>query len=326
MEKVKVHFYLKEQEEKRSGVVPITEYITANNLGTLFAFMQEVIKQLKRLNKVRTSETYSATLNSFMRFRNGKDILLSEMNIDLVMGYEAYLRSEGVTWNTISFYMRILRAVYNRAVEKELIIPKLLFKRVYTGIDKTVKRAISAKSIKQIKYLDLPLYSSLDFARDMFLFSFYTRGMSFVDMAYLRKSDMKNGILSYRRRKTGQLLSIRWEKCMQEIVDKYPDNEKGYLLSIIIKKNKSDRSQYKSALHLINNKLKEIARLADVPNCLTMYVARHSWASIAKHNNIPIGVISESMGHESENTTQIYLASLDATLIDKANELILKNI
>ena len=188
---------------------------------SLFSFMQGVIEQLKRLNRIRTSETYTVTLASFMKFRDGQDILLCEIDGDVMMLYEAWLKANGNCPNTISFYMRILRAVYNRAVEKEVTEQKFPFKHVYTGIDKTVKRAVPLKTIKRIKELDLKMKPHLDYARDMFLFSFYTRGMSFVDMAYLKKSDLKNGILTYRRRKTGQQLTVKWEKYMEEIVAKY---------------------------------------------------------------------------------------------------------
>lgn len=153
---------------------------------SLFPFMQGIIGQLKRLNRVRTSETYAATLASFMKFRDGQDILLCEIDSDTMMLYEAWLKANGNCPNTTSFYMRILRAVYNRAVEKELTEQRHPFKHVYTGIDKTVKRAVPLKAIKRIKELDLTLKPHLDYARDMFLFSFYTRGMSFIDMAYLK--------------------------------------------------------------------------------------------------------------------------------------------
>lgn len=288
-----------------------------------FGFMDDVISQLKRLGKVRTAETYTSTLHSFMRFRNGDDIMLEEISSDLMMEYEAFLRFHGVTMNTISFYNRILRAVYNRAVEKGLTAQCYPFKHVYTGIDKTVKRAVTLKTIRRIKELDLK--PSLDFARDMFLFSFYTRGMSFIDMAYLKKSDLHNGVLSYRRRKTGQQMFIRWESCMQEILDKYPVNETGYLLPII-KTPDGERKQYRNMQRLVNNKLKKISTMAGLQMNLTMYVSRHSWASIARSQNIPLSVISEGMGHDSENTTQIYLASLDNSMIDKANEMILKKL
>ena len=251
--------------------------------------------------------------------------MLNEIVSDLMTEYEAYLKSHGVAMNTVSFYNRILRAVYNRAVEKEITVQRYPFKHVYTGIDKTVKRAVPLKIIKRIKELDLSLKSSLDFARDMFLFSFYTRGMSFIDMAYLRKKDLQNGILSYRRRKTGQQLFIKWEKSMQEIIDKYPANENGYLLPII-KTDRNERLQYRNALRLVNNKLKEISVSIGLQVRLTMYVSRHSWASIARNQNIPLSVISAGMGHDSENTTQIYLTSLDNSTIDKANDLILKKL
>ncbi len=290
-------------------------------------FMESVIIQLKRLNRERTAETYTATLNSFMRFRKDNDVLLDEIDSDLMIEYEAYLKAQGVTMNTVSFYMRILRAAYNRAVEKGMTRQCNPFRHVYTGIDKTVKRAIPLKAIRRIKELDFSLNSSLDFARDMFLLSFYTRGMSFIDMAYLRKKDLQNGILSYRRRKTGQQLFIRWEKCMQEIIDKYEvESISPYLLPILKYPYEQSRKQYKNTLFRVNKYLKEVARLADIGIPLTMYVSRHSWASAAKNKNIPVSVISEGMGHDSETTTQIYLASLDNAVVDNANARILKDL
>ena len=178
------------------------------------------------------------------------------------------------------------------------------------------------KDIKALKELDLSMKPSLDFARDMFMFSFYTRGMSFVDMAYLRKTDLQNGILTYRRRKTGQELTIKWEKCMAEIIAKYPENQTDFLLPII-KEQGNERRQYDNALHLVNYRLKELSTMLKLQRPLTMYVARHSWASAAKAKNVPLSVISEGMGHDSEATTQIYLASLETSVVDKANKMIL---
>lgn len=286
-------------------------------------YIRQQIVRLKRLGKIRTSETYTAALKSFSSFMKGRDILFGELNSDLLMEYEAYLKNRGNSPNTISFYMRILKAVYNRAVENGLTGQQNLFKSVYTGVEKTLKRAIHLNDIRRIKRLDLSLKPHLDFARDMFLFCFYTRGMSFVDMAYLKKGDIANGILTYRRKKTGQQLFIRWEKCMQEIIDKYPVNETEFLLPVITERNKEYRKQYTNALHRVNTLLKKIGEMLDLPIPLTMYVARHSWASIAKNHNVPVSVISEGMGHDSENTTQIYLASLDTAVVDKANKKIL---
>lgn len=303
----------------------VEAYLSKGENGSFWAFAHDLVQQLKRVGRERTAETYITTLNSFTRFCGKRgDLSLDEVDTNLMIEYESYLKSTGLSQNTTSFYMRNLRAVYNRAVDKELTIQRNPFKHVYTGIDKTVKRAVSIKIIREIRDLDLSLYPSMDYARDMFMFSFYTRGMSFIDMAYLKKKDLQGGILSYRRQKTHQQLFIKWEKPMQEIVDKYDTADTPYLLPIIKNSHADTRRQYRNAAHLINDKLKKIGYSLGSPVILTTYVARHAWASIAKSKNISVAVISEAMGHDSENTTRIYLASLDTSVVDKANRLIIK--
>lgn len=301
-------------------------YLTPADNTCLISFARNLIGQLKQIGKRSTAETYTTVLNSFARFRQGKDIPLDDVESDLMVAYETYLQTEGICPNSISFYMRNLRAIYNRAVEKELTLQRYPFKHVYTGIDKTVKRAVSLNIIRQIRDLDLTLQPALGYARDVFMFSFYTRGMSFVDMSFLKKKDLQNGILSYRRHKTNQQLFIKWEKPMQEIIDKYNTNDSSYLLPIIKDTSKDERRQYKSEAHQVNRSLKKIGELLGLTVPLTTYVARHSWGSIAKSKNIPIPTISEAMGHDSESTTRIYLASLDTAVVDKANDIILKSL
>lgn len=293
---------------------------------SLFNFMEGIIAKLKQNGKVRTSETYKSTLNSFKKFRKDEDIMLDCLTSEIMEGYEAWHKCRGVAPNTISFYTRILRAVYNRAVEDDIIENRNPFRHVYTGVDKTVKRALPLAVIKRIKVLDLSLTPSLDFSRDMFLMSFYLRGMSFIDMAFLKKSDLKNGYVTYRRRKTGQQLVIEWTKEMQMILDKYYENASDYLLPIIRNPGTNERCTYHNMGYNINHNLKRIAGMVGVSIPLTLYVARHSWASAAKAKGIPLSVISEGMGHDSEATTQIYLASLDTSIVDKANSLILKSL
>ncbi len=303
---------------------------------SLFNFMESIIAKLKNNGKIRTSETYRSTLSSFKKFlasqaskdgkRNEEDIMLDCITSETMEEYEAWHKNKGVAPNTISFYTRILRAVYNRAVENDIIENRNPFRHVYTGVDKTVKRALPLVVIKKIKTLDLSLTPGLDYARDMFLMSFYLRGMSFIDMAFLRKSDLRNGYITYRRRKTGQQLIIEWTKEMQIILDKYPENKSGYLLPVIRNSGVNERCTYRNTGYNINHNLKRIAEMVDVTIPLTLYVARHSWASAAKAKGIPLSVISEGMGHDSEATTQIYLASLDTAVVDRANSLILKSL
>lgn len=313
----------------------VDEYIRYGHECSLTHFMEKLIAVLRQNGKVRTAETYKATLNSFRKFLgesghhsisvNG-DIMLDRLNAEMMEAYEAWHRKRGVTPNTISFYLRILRAVYNRAVEDEVIEDLHPFRRVYTGVDKTVKRALPIQVIKRIRLLNLSKQPSLDFARDMFVMSFMLRGMSFIDMAYLRKKDLSDGHITYRRRKTGQRLSIEWTSEMQGILDKYPENRSDYLLPIIRNPDTNERYTYRNTGYNINRNLKTIARKIGIDIPLTLYVARHSWASPAKTKGIPISVISEGMEHDSESTTQIYLASLDTAVVDRANSLILRSI
>ncbi len=302
------------------------KYLALTENNRLFLFMSKLIEKLKSNGRIRTSETYRATLNSFRNFREGKDILIECINKEIMESYEAWLRLRGLSSNTISFYMRVLRAVYNRAVDEELTENRHPFKRVYTGIDKTEKRALPIKIIKKIRGLDLSVDPQKDYARDMFILSFMLRGMSFVDMAFLKKSDLKNGHVSYRRRKTGQMLSIKWTSEMQEILNKYEENDSIYLLPIIRNPGCIPLYAYRNMSYSINRQLRKIATRLELPITLTMYVARHSWASAAKARGIPVSVISEGMGHDSEQTTQIYLSSLDTSIVDRANSLLLKDL
>lgn len=289
----------------------------------LFVFMDSIVRKLQNNGQIRTAETYRSTLNSFKRFRQNEDILIDDIDSELICDYEKYLKLRGLSLNTISFYLRKLRAIYNRAVESQIVCEKKLFKKVFTASEKTSKRAISIAHIKQIKKLKLKGTDA--FARDMFLFSFYTRGMSFVDIAFLKKSNLNNGILVYRRRKTLQNIYMRWEPCMQTIVARYwEESDSPYLFPIIRDLSKNEYHQYRNKLTIINRHLKVIGDMIDLPIPLTMYVARHSWATIARNQGVPLSVISEALGHDSESTTKIYLASIGAHLVDKANKQILK--
>ncbi len=304
----------------------IEEFQRYSEECSFFNYMESIIIKLKQNGKIRTSETYSATLRSFKKFRKDEDIMFDCLSSELLEAYEAFLRLRGVSANTSSFYIRILRAVYYRAVEEDIVENRNPFRHVYTGIEKTIKRALPLKILRKIINLDLSLIPHLDFARDMFIMSFMLRGMSFVDMAYLKKNDRLNGYITYRRSKTGQQLTIEWTKDMQDILDKYPENESDYLLPIIRKRNVNERYIYRNVGYNINHNLKTIAKKIGISIPLTMYVARHSWASVAKEKGIPISVISEGMGHDSEATTQIYLASLDTCVVDRANSLIIKSL
>lgn len=285
-------------------------------------FMEWMIDKLLSKGKKRSAEAYQTTLNSFMAFRNNEDIYLYEIKAPLIERYQAWLKRKGVTLNTISFYMRIMRTAYNNAVEYNLTSDMHPFRKVYTGIAKTTKRSVTLEEMKEIRHFatDDP---NIAFARDMFLFSFYTRGMSFVDMSYLKTTDIVDGMLHYARKKTGQEIDIEWTTELQEIVDRNPSCNEPYLLPIIKKSNGKERNQKRYKQTVVNENLKKISKALQLKEPLTMYVARHTWASLARDTGIPLKTISLAMGHESEKTTQIYLKNLDVNAVDRANRKII---
>ena len=306
---------------------------------SLFKFMNLLIALLMKNGQYRTMLHYKATLNSFKRYRDNKDIALDKIDAEEMRSYEAYPHHTAkVCSNTSSFYLRILRATYNKAVAKGLTPQQYPFKEVYTGIAQTSKRAISTEDVSQIKGLESvrELTPKEEMARDTFLMSFYLRGISFIDLAHLRKSDLKDGYLHYTRSKTGQRLTIRWEKEMQDLLEKYQAQTvtSPHLFPFLvddgnqrqdktIDKMKAKVRQYHNTEARITYHLRKLGAKMGIRGKLTLYVARHSWATAARDNDISISVISEALGHHSELTTQIYLRSIKSSEVDDANAKIL---
>ena len=293
------------------------------------AFMREQIAQLTADNRLGTARNYTRTLRSFSGFLGGGELPFAAFTERLVEEYNAYLLRRGVVRNTVSFYMRILRSVYNKAVRRRLAEPASPFGGVYTGVDRTRKRAIDERLIARLKSLDLPVSGALPLARDLFVFSYCMRGMAFVDMAFLRKKDMRDGAIHYVRRKTGQRMTVHLEPCMREIIGRYAPRTRDtpYLFPVLTAEDPARAyAQYQVALNYYNRLLKKLASLLGLDSGLSSYTSRHSWATAARNHNVPLPVISAGMGHTSERTTQIYLSALETSVIDSANRKILASL
>ena len=285
-------------------------------------FADQLIDQRREEGRTSCATKYRTALNSLRRFLNGRKLTFDKMDAALLLDYERFLLGLGLCRNTTSFYMRNLRAIYNRAVKQGLTEQQYPFAEVYTGIDKTVKRAIDAESVQRIQQLELPENSTIAFARDMFVSSLMLCGISLIDLAFLRKSDLQGEYILYHRQKTGQQIRIHWEPAMQAMVDKYDTGDSPYLFPIIRHPGLDEDRQYWNMLHQINKYLKRIGEMVGL-TCLTTYVARHAWASIARKEEVPMASISEALGHTSERTTRIYLKSLDNSSIDRASKAVL---
>ena len=302
----------------------VSAYNAPLTIVGLVSFTRELIDDLKKIGKKATVKRFDATLNSLMRYTGGNEIEWKEVTSTFILGYEEFLIKRGLCRNSTSFYMRNLRAIVNRAIERDFEVTRNPFKHVYMGVDKTIKRAVSLDVVQKIRDIDLGGHPSLDFARKVFMFAFYTRGMSFVDIAFLKKSDMNNGLITYSRRKTRQQISVRIEPEIKKLIDSFGNNETDYLLPIITEAGGDVERQYENAYFRINRNLQKVGKQLGLETKLTLYVARHAWASIAHSNNVALSTISKAMGHDSEKTTVIYLKSLDSSSVDKANSDIIR--
>ena len=300
----------------------VSQFKTPNSHVSFIAFMKEQIEYLRRCNQHGTAKNYERAMSSFAEFLNG-DIAIIAFNEQLVENYNAYLSQRGIVRNSVSFYMRILRSVYNKAVRRHIVEQTSPFQNVYTGIDKTKKRAVDESVISRLCKLDLTKDTHLELTRDIFIFSYCARGMAFVDIAFLKKRDMEDNMLSYSRHKTGQLLSVKIEPCMKKIIDKYADLTKDsvYVFPFLTSTDAREAyNQYRKAINIYNRQLRDLSQILFINRPLTSYTARHSWANAARKHNAPISVISAGLGHTTERTTQIYLTSLEDNAIDTVNK------
>lgn len=265
------------------------------------------VGECERTGRNGSTANYRMAYRMLVRYVGGGKLPPEQFTAEWLEHYERWLLARGLGTNSVVFHMRSLRAVYNRAVEQGLFpaagsnpFRRRLIKQVATR-----KRALPRETLRRIGGADLSaLHPKYALARDLFMFSFYTRGMSFVDMIYLRKSDVRDGVLTYRRKKTGQTLSLRVEAPLQKIIDRY-DSDSPYVLPVLTADD-SYRA-YRQQQRELNKFIRKIGELLGISEPLTFYVARHSWATLARDCGTPLTVISAGMGHT-------YLRADDARL------------
>ena len=298
----------------------------------LLSLLDEAILEYRTNSQWGTAHVYRSARNSFAIYNKGVDLPLSELTPARLKDYEAWLRNHSSSWNTVATYMKTLKAVYNRAVDRgEAPFVPRLFKCVRTSPVVERKRALkpsemsellqSATRHEQPETEEPPMLRS---ARQLFDLMFLLRGIPFVDLAYLRRSDIRDGVLYYRRRKTGRLLAVRLTPEAIYLIDRLQNpnsrNRSGYLLPFLSHAESTLEAyrEYQAALRRFNRLLKLLPGQPSPPG-LSSYCARHTWATMAYHCEVSPGVISEAMGHSSIAVTEIYLKPFRDERIDRAN-------
>lgn len=295
---------------------------------TVFMFLQEQVVNKELMMRHGTARTYSNAYRRFKAFRNDVDLTFDQLTPGMIEHFEAWFIHRRLKQNGIRCYLRTLNTMFSKALEEGLLRNRNLFSRVHLSYVPTAKRAIGEKEMRIIAKLQLREGSTLALARDIFVFSYYMRGMSFVDIAYLRKTDLRNGMWTYSRMKTNQSLTVEWEEAQQRIIDRYTSKTKDsrYLFPVIKQEDGTEYEQCQRMQLNINRALKKIGERIGLKIPLTTYVARHTWASVARNVNVPVSVISVGMGHRSIKTTEVYLDSVDISRVNEANRMLIKRI
>ena len=299
-------------------------------------WVNDEVEKARKLGRYKTASNYLTAAHSWTLFMGKEDWLFSEMTSETLDAYQRWLGERDICLNTISAYMRALRVMYHRAMENDgSECHANPFVKVFTGRAKTVKRSITQAEIKQLHSLQLPPNTTLSWARDIFLFSFYAMGMPFVDIAYLKKSQVKEGYIRYARHKTGQRIQVALLPAMIDIIKRYELEDSEYVLPILV--NDSEGTMKKTspeALHHLylcrlrqyNYSLHRLSEKLSLPRSLSSYVVRHSWASIAYQHHVDIGLIGKALGHTKSSTTLLYIKSLTDPDLATANQSLMQEL
>ena len=304
-----------------------------NAKDDLRLYMPEVIGMLKREGKFPAMHVYACTLRSYEKFcaeeRYPKNTTasLSMQEIftpERLKEYEDWLAGQQSSPNTISTYMRTLQAVYNRWMSPGIEgYNPVLFKDVYTKVESRTKRALTAEQMEQLRNTD---FSVLTLRQQQlltyFLLMFMLRGMPFIDLAHLRKSDLRNRRITYRRHKTGKLMVVDVPPDAMRLLQKYRDKTDSEYLFPLLHGGlfmEEHHHRYQETLRHFNRELARLMKQLLPGVSVSSYTARHTWATLAYHNGVPVGLISQSLGHSSIRVTMTYLKPFDAEVIDRIN-------
>lgn len=287
-----------------------------------FQFARAETENMTKASRFNTARNYRTAISRLHQYVSFTPLPFHSITPLFIDNFEKYLQNQGCNLNTISCYLRTLRAIYNKAVELELTPQQSPFIRAFTGYENTRKRGIPKLLIRKLISLDCSKRPTLQLAKDLFLFSIYVRGISFVDIAFLKKSHIYGNYLTYYRRKTHQQITVKLEPPSLEILNRYADtSQAGYLFPILRDTSPADNyREYRYQLGVYNKRLNKLSKLLGDQYHLSSYVSRHTWASLAKEQGISVSIISESLGHTSEKTTRIYMKALEKQKLDQANQ------
>ena len=296
---------------------------TAKRLNGM-SFAKAEAERIDQEQRHKTAYNYLTAVRSLTQFIGNDKWSFADITTSMLERYQRWLCNRGIRLNTVSVYMRTLRALYNRAVENNADSP---FSAVFTGHEQTAKRSVTESEIRQLLALRLDSQPHLALARDLFVFSFMAMGMPFVDIAYLKWQQIHDGVLHYARHKTGHKVCVAIEPYMTEIISRHTTQGSEYVFPILADTTAANiHHTYLKRLRAYNYALHRLSQLIGSNRTLSSYVARHSWASLAYRSGIDISLIAKAMGHTKLSTTLIYIRALLDPSLAEANKKVMQSL
>lgn len=287
-------------------------------------FINRYKKFTESRNAERTKEIYETTLNKILTFdKNATSMSFEDINKDWLISFDNFLKKEGLKKNSRNIHFRNIRAVINDAIDNE-ITTHYPMRKMDINPEETEKRSLTIEELRLL--FNYPVKRWQQKYLDYFKLTFYLIGINPVDLCNCKKEDIKDGRLIYKRRKTGKLYSIKIEKEAQEIIEKYSGEK------LLV--NFSERmTNYKTFVSRANKALKKIGIVNMVYNSshskknkfeykplfnsLSIYWARHTWATLAYSIGISDELIAAALGHSHGNRiTSIYIDKSIANIDD----------
>jgi integrase/recombinase XerD len=304
---------------------------------TFTAFARQCIVHLEEEGRYSTAHLYKSALRSYTEYLTKKEVLFTDISRERLRYYERRLTDEGHLPNTVSTYMRMLRSIYNQGTDLGYApYVSRLFHDVYTGVDTNHKKALARNDLQTLLYKDPGIDTLREVQRGALLI-YQLCGIPFVDLTHICRSNIIGDTLEYHRMKTGTKVCVKLLKpvidSIKYITDKTrfaSDENSKYLFSLLRSghdfRSREGYTEYQSVLRRFNRLLSNLGKTLGLNKKISSYTLRHSWATAAKYMGAPIEMISESLGHKSIKTTQIYLCGFHASALAKVNMKVCKYI
>ena len=298
-----------------------------NNEMTLVKWGEVLINRKIAANAPGTATWLRGGMKAVTKFNGTDDIKLYDITVTFLRNFEAHHLGKGNSRNCVSIYLKAVRSIYNSAINEDQFVPiKNAFQhyRIPPPM-RTKKRALKKEQILKIRDLVYEEGSALWHARNYTMIMFYCRGMNFVDLVKLKVQNIRHDRLYYGRSKTSDPLSVHISEPLARLLQPYLKNKNpaDYLFPTNYDGSSEHYEKYKTQRRRMNERLRVIAKDAEIEETVTTYTIRHSWATIAKYLGVSTALISEAMGHNSITTTEIYLKSFENVALDQINELVI---